>query len=148
MIFREAILQDISQIQLVRHSVKENTLSDPSLVTNQDCADYMMERGKGWVCEIDGAIVGFSIVDLVAHNVWALFVDPFFEKKGIGRQLQALMLDWYFNQTQTSLWLGTASQSRAEVFYRRSGWTEVGTHGKGEIKFEMSYKEWLDFAKK
>jgi hypothetical protein len=34
------------------------------------------------------------------------------------------------------------SQHQAEVFYRRAGWREIGTHGKGEIKFEMTADEW------
>jgi hypothetical protein len=32
MIFREAVVADIPQIQIVGHSVKENVLSDPALV--------------------------------------------------------------------------------------------------------------------
>jgi hypothetical protein len=37
MFIREARVEDITQIQRVRNSVKENTLSDPNLVTDQDC---------------------------------------------------------------------------------------------------------------
>jgi uncharacterized protein with PhoU and TrkA domain len=74
MIFREAKLEDISQIQIVRNSVKENTLSNPNLVTDQDCEVFMFERGKGWVCEVDDTIVGFAIADLVDKNIWALFL--------------------------------------------------------------------------
>lgn len=142
MIFREAILGDIPQIQVVRHSVKENTLSDPALVTDADCADYLTRRGKGWVCEIDGAIAGFSIVDLSSHNVWALFVRPDAEQRGIGRTLLQMLLEWYFSQTKETIWLGTAPQTRAAGFYRSAGWTETGTHGKGEIKFEMRFEDW------
>ncbi|WP_344827467.1 GNAT family N-acetyltransferase [Chryseobacterium ginsenosidimutans] len=139
---REAQLQDIPQIQIVRNSVKENTLSDPNLVTDKDCKEFLSERGKGWVCEIDGQIVGFSIVDLKENNVWALFLHPDFEKQGIGTELHDLMLNWYFTQTQETVWLGTSANTRAENFYRKSGWKEIGTHGKGEIKFEMTYNNW------
>jgi GNAT superfamily N-acetyltransferase len=142
MIFREASISDIKQIQIVRNSVTENTLSNPALVTDEDCKEFLTVRGKGWVCEVDQKIVGFSIADLVENNIWALFVRPDFEKKGIGKQLQQLMLDWYFGQTITTVWLGTSPNTRAELFYRKSGWTEVGTHGKDEIKFEMSHAEW------
>jgi len=142
MTIRTATLHDIPQIQVVRNAVTENTLSDPGLVTDQDCAEFITERGKGWVCEIDHQIVGFAIVDLRENNIWALFLDPNFEKKGIGRQLHQTMLDWYFSQTQKTVWLGTAFNTRAEQFYRKAGWTEVGTHGTKEIKFEMTYEEW------
>ena len=142
MIFREARLSDIPQIQVVRHSVKENVLSDPSLVTDKDCEEFLTMRGKGWVCEINGVVVGFSIADLKEKNVWALFVHPDHEAKGIGKRLHKEMLDLYFTQTKEKVWLGTAPNSRAENFYRLNGWKEVGMHGKGEIKFEMSFEDW------
>jgi GNAT superfamily N-acetyltransferase len=139
---REAILSDIPQIQIVRNLVKENVLSDPSLVPDSDVADYITRRGKGWVCEIANEVVGFSIIDLQDHNVWALFMHPDFEKQGIGKQLHDVMMDWYFAQTQTTVWLGTEPKSRAENFYRKAGWQEVGVHGKGEVKFEMQFADW------
>lgn len=52
------------------------------------------------------------------------------------------MLNWYFSQTQKKVWLSTAPNTRAEVFYRKAGWKETGKYGKGEIKFEMKYDEW------
>jgi GNAT superfamily N-acetyltransferase len=142
MIIREAKLEDITQIQIVRNAVKENTLSDPSLVTDADCAEFMFDRGKGWVCAIEGEIVGFSIVDLKENNVWALFLMPEQEHKGIGTKLHNVMVDWYFTQTLTTLWLGTSPNTRAEMFYKKIGWGVVGMHGSKEIKFEMSYDNW------
>jgi GNAT superfamily N-acetyltransferase len=129
-------------MQVVRNSVKENVLSDPSLVTDQDYVDYLTGRGKGWVCEIDQQIVGFSIVDMKERNVWALFLQPAYEAQGIGKKLHGLMLDWYFAQSQLPIWLGTAFNSRAQTFYRLQGWTEAGTHGSNEIKFEMTFNQW------
>ena len=148
MIFREARIEDIKQIQLVRHSVKENTLSNPGLVTDKDCEEFMTTKGKGWVCELENRIIGFAIADLEGNNIWALFLLPEFEKKGIGRELHRIMLDWYFSQTKKDLWLGTASNTRAERFYKKAGWTEVGTHGKNEIKFEMTYDQWIQIKSK
>jgi len=139
--FREAIPADIKQIQVVRNSVKENRLSDPALVTDQDCEDYMTIRGKAWVCEINGIIVGFAYVDMIDNNIWALFVDPGHERKGIGKTLHKMMLNWYFRETTERVWLGTAPMTRAEEFYRKQGWKEAGMHGK-EIKFEMSLEDW------
>src|SRR5437762_1534788 len=57
---------------------------------------------------------------------------------GIGRKLHNDMLDWYFEQTNSAIWLGTAPNTRAEKFYRKAGWEETGIHGKGEIKFGMT----------
>jgi len=142
MIFREAQTTDIPQIQIVRNSVKENVLSDPSVVTDKDCKEFLTIRGKGWVCEVDNTIVGFAIIDLKEKNIWALFVHPEYERNGIGKKLHNIMLKWYFDQYDSTLWLGTAPGTRAESFYRRSGWKEVGIHEKGEIKFELSYNDW------
>lgn len=146
MIFREAHIGDITQIQIVRNSVTENTLSDPGLITNRDCEEYMLYRGKAWVCEFNGRIVGFCFADLKANNIWALFVMPGFEKQGIGRQLHRIMLNWYFMQTKLPVWLGTAPNTRAEYFYRKAGWKETGIHGNGEIKFEMTYESWMQIT--
>jgi ribosomal protein S18 acetylase RimI-like enzyme len=42
---------------------------------------------------MDGRIVGFSIADVQANNIWALFVHPAYEDKGIGKHLHGLMLE-------------------------------------------------------
>ncbi|WP_228409774.1 GNAT family N-acetyltransferase [Chryseobacterium sp. T16E-39] len=104
----------------------------------------LFERGKGWVCEVDNQVIGFSIVDLKENNIWALFVHPDFESHGIGQKLHRVMLNWYFGQTKQNVWLGTAFDTRAERFYRKMGWEEIGTHGKNEIKFEMTYNTWKE----
>jgi len=99
MIFRQAIIKDVSQIQVVRNSVKENILSDPALVPDSDVKDFITRRGRGWVCETDGEIIGFSIVSVLDHNVWNLFIQPGYEGRGIGRRLHDEMMNWYFEQT-------------------------------------------------
>ena len=139
---RAAEVKDIPQIQVVRNLVKENRLSDPALVPDSDVEDYITRRGRGWVCEINGQIVGFAIADLVDNNIWALFIHPGFEKLGIGKKLHDEMMNWYFSETDKTVWLGTSPKTRAELFYRKAGWKEIGMHGKGEIKFEMTKDEW------
>jgi hypothetical protein len=52
-------------------------------------------------------------------------------------------LDWYFSQTRQTVWLGTAFNTRAEAFYRTAGWKEAGTNGPKEIRFEMTYEDWM-----
>jgi GNAT superfamily N-acetyltransferase len=144
MLFREAVIQDIPAIQIVRNSVKENVLSNPALGSDKDCEDYMFTRGKGWVCEIDGTITGFAIADLVNDNIWALFIHPDHEKKGIGKRLHYLMMEWYFLQGKQKAWLSTAPDSRAEGFYRIAGWKQTGITKTGEVKFEMTAADWMN----
>lgn len=140
-VFREATIEDIPQMAIVRNAVKENALSNPDLISAEDYVEFITVRGKGWVCEIDKQIVGFPIPDLVDNNIWALFLHPGFENRGIGRKLHDMMLDWYFTQGKMEVWLGTAPGTRAEEFYRKSGWTQNGMYGK-EVKFEMTKADW------
>jgi GNAT superfamily N-acetyltransferase len=140
--FREATLADIPAIQVVRNAVKENVLSDPSRVTDQDCAEYISGRGKGWVCEAGDAILGFAIADLEDDNIWALFIHPDHERRGIGKRLHDTMLDWYFAQGKERVWLSTSPATRAEQFYRKAGWQEAGKTSSGEIRFEMNDVNW------
>lgn len=128
--------EDISAMHQIRIAVKENILSDPNRITSADYLAFISQKGKGWVAIVDDNIVGFAIVDCVDDNVWALFVHPEYEGKGIGKSLQSSMLKWYFAQYKSKLWLSTDPKSRAATFYRKTGWTETGTYGKGEIKFE------------
>lgn len=140
--FRVAELSDIKQIQVVRHLVKENTLSNPDLVPDHDVAFYITEKGRGWVCEAEGKVIGFAIVDLQEKSIWALFVDPLFAEQGVGKQLHGLMMDWYFEQTRAIVVLGTAPKTRAEKFYELQGWRRAGAYSNGEVKFELSYEDW------
>ncbi|MBP6431908.1 MAG: GNAT family N-acetyltransferase [Ferruginibacter sp.] len=142
MIFIEATIKDIPQMQIVRNAVKENVLSNPDLVKDIDYIDYITTRGKGWICNVENTIVGFAICDLVEDNIWALFVHPNFDKRGIGKALHKLMMDWYFAQGKQMCWLSTAPNSRAEQFYKMQGWVAVGNYGKGEIKFEITRQIW------
>lgn len=142
LVFRIATNADIPGIQIVRNAVKENRLSDPALVPDADVADYINRRGRGWVCLEGETVLGFSIVSIPDKNVWALFVHPDHDKKGLGKKLHDLMIDWYFAQTSEDIWLSTSPGTRAESFYRKAGWLENGTYGKGEIRFEMTAERW------
>lgn len=142
MTYREAHLSDVKEVFRVRLAVKENPLPDPGFITEKEYERYLTQYGKGWVCEADGKIVGFCIVGLTQRNIWALFVQPEYEGRGIGKRLHDMMLDWYFDQTRDTVWLGTGPDTRAEGFYRKAGWRETGRRPNGEIKFEMTCEEW------
>ncbi len=142
--YRTATIEDIAAIQIVRNAVRENRLSDPSRIKDEEVLNYITERGKGWVAIADNTIVGFAIADLVDHNVWALFIHPDHEAKGHGKKLHEIMLNWYFSKTNETIWLSTARETRAAIFYKMQGWEARGTYGKGEIKFEMNLNNWMN----
>lgn len=141
MILREATLQDYPGMHMVRMAVKENVLNNPDLVTQKDYEEMIISKGKGWVYEINRTIAGFSIIDLSTKNIWALFVHPDHEKKGIGKKLFERMMNWGFAQGVDSFWLSTAPHSRAEQFYKAAGWIITGTTSSGETRFEITRKQ-------
>jgi GNAT superfamily N-acetyltransferase len=143
-VLREATLADISQMHIVRTCVKENQLSNPDLISFKDYEEYLVNRGKGWVVEANNVLVGFSIVDLIDKNVWALFVHPDYEGQSFGRMLHDKMINWYFTQTEKTIWLSTSPGTRAEKFYEKAGWKQTGLQANGELKFEMTAENWKE----
>ena len=142
MAIRFATVEDIPQLQYIRGAVKENVLNNPLLVSYNDYVSLLTENGKGWVYQLQNAIAGFAMVDIQKNNIWALFVDPDHEQKGIGRMLHDEMLSWYFQNHQPPLWLTTAMGTRAEQFYRLSGWEQIGINASNEIIFEITPEVW------
>lgn len=134
---RIATLEDIPALHEIRVSVKENVLSNPNLVTAQDYADMTEKHGKGWVYE-DDKIRGFAFLDFRDNNIWALFVDPGSEKRGVGRMLHDTMVSYCRAKGIESLWLTTSPGTRAEKFYLKAGWINTGITSSGELRFEMT----------
>jgi GNAT superfamily N-acetyltransferase len=134
--FRQATRADIPAMSTIRLAVRENTLSDPSRVTAQMYLDYLELAGRGWVAEIDGAIVGFSYADKHNASIWALFINEEFEGRGIGKRLLRLAVDWLFEQGHASVHLGTTPGTRADRFYAAQGWTREGGSER-EVSFRI-----------
>jgi GNAT superfamily N-acetyltransferase len=133
--FREARLHDIPAIREIRSAVKENMLSDPERVPASMVADYLTTLGKGWVCELDDRVVGFSFAASRSRSIWALFVLPGNEGQGIGKQLLRLASDWLFDNGAGKVVLSTAPNTRADGFYRSQGWIRGELLANGEIAY-------------
>lgn len=106
----------------IRLAVKENMLSNPARITVQMCVDYLDKLGRGWVCELDGRIIGFSYAAKEDSSIWALFVQPEFEGRGAGKGLLELATDYLFRLGNDSVRLGTQAHTRADAFYLAQGW--------------------------
>lgn len=132
---RPAQLGDWDEVQDLRLSVTENRLSDPSRVTRSMYHDYILDRGRGWVAEADGTILGFCIAALDGE-VWALFVRPGCEGRGVGLALMRACVDWLTEQGVGEAVLETGAGTRAEAFYRRFGWIEAGRN-RHDITFKL-----------
>lgn len=133
--FRRAVSADIPAMQVIRLAVKENVLNNPARVPAQMYQDYLDQLGRGWVCEQQGKIIGFSYAASADASIWALFVSPEAEGKGAGAPLLRLATDWLFSQGHQKVTLGTAANTRADRFYAKQGWL------RGDMKdaVEVSY---------
>lgn len=138
MIFREAQLTDIPIIYQVRLAVKENALSNPSLITVEMYQDYLTTLGKGWVCELNGQIVGFVVAASWDNSIWALFIEPAYEGQGIGKQLLKIAVDWLFVQGAQQITLSTAANTRADRFYQAQGWVRGAMKDAMEVYYTLT----------
>lgn len=134
---RRATSHDIPRMSEIRLAVLENQLSNPGRIIRADYEDFVHGRGRSWVSEQDGQIVGFSAADGESATIWALFVDPAHERRGHGRHLLAAAVDWLWAGGATSIGLETAPRTRADRFYRVGGWVQVGISPHGELKFAL-----------
>jgi GNAT superfamily N-acetyltransferase len=132
---RPATEADIPAMHLVRLEVRENVLDHPAKVGFDDYRQKLRD-GRGWVFEIDGAVVGFAVADLKMASVWALFVSPAFQGRGVGRALHDAILGFFRESSAGRIWLSTEPNTRAERFYERAGWERTGLTAGGEIRFE------------
>jgi len=118
----------------VRYSVAENTLT-PGLISDEELRRALEDDGRGWVAEDRGRILGFAI-GLLSGNVWALFVRPEAEGRGIGSALHAELLKWFSQQPLERLWLSTGINTRARDFYEARGWQYAGPYAADEVRLE------------
>ena len=135
--FREATPADIPALSEVRLSVRENRLSDPRRIPREMYESYLSEEGKGWLCEDGGRVVGFSVASSKDNSIWALFVAPTHEGRGVGKRLLRLACEWLFGRGAGAVTLSTAGQTRADRFYERQGWRRGETRPDGEVCYTL-----------
>ncbi|MGX5734586.1 GNAT family N-acetyltransferase [Bosea thiooxidans] len=133
-VIRPARAEDQPRVTAIRMGVRENQLSDPSKVTQAE-VDWYREQAIFLVAESDGEIVGFTCANHQTALIWALFVDPAHEGRGHGRALLDAALAKLRAAGHTQAWLTTGGGTRAERFYHRHGWRDMGRSRDGSIIF-------------
>jgi GNAT superfamily N-acetyltransferase len=133
---RPARACDVPAMHALRCRVTENALSDPRRVTKDSYLPYVAQ-GSAWVALTELGLSGFAVLDVAGGSVWALFVAPETEGKGIGRALHARLVEGAVGHGLTRLSLSTAPGTRAERFYTEAGWISAGIDVAGELWFEM-----------
>jgi GNAT superfamily N-acetyltransferase len=139
LIVRIAVRSDIPGMHRVRLAVRENRLTS-SAISEEHYRPAIEETGRGWVAEENGVVLGFAVGNKTTGNIWALFIAPDHEGRGLGGLLHAAMIEWLFEQGLRRLYLGTEPCTRAERFYRAAGWTFVRILPDGEALFELQAK--------
>jgi GNAT superfamily N-acetyltransferase len=93
MMSRQAQRSDVERLHEITVAAKAHWGHDLSWVENWvaagDFANVAVARGEAWLIEIDGAIAGWSALQLRGDVAWLedLWVDPAYMGRGVGRTL-------------------------------------------------------------
>lgn len=134
---RPATPADVAGIFEVRTSVHQNHLSVAELAgmgITPDAVGAMLADPCAWVAVEGDRILGFSMIDAEEACLFAVFIRPEAEGRGLGSALMAPAEAALFAQHPT-IWLETAKESRAAGFYLRRGW-HVVSEADGDQRFE------------
>lgn len=138
---RRAEVGDIEGIFSVRTRVVENHMTHAELaeigVTATALPAMLDGPGCGWVA-LDGAsVVAFAMANAQQASIFALFVLPAYENRGLGRRLLHAAEQWLRAQGCLHLWLETDANDhvRAHGFYRHLGWRACEQTAAGERVF-------------
>jgi GNAT superfamily N-acetyltransferase len=112
MSIRIATRADIPEIQIIRSSVTENVLT--SIISEEMIIDVMEKYGRIWIYDHEERAVGFSAADKRTSNIWALFVLPAWERRGIDKRLLNEAVQWLWCEGAKNIWLTTDRDTRAE----------------------------------
>jgi GNAT superfamily N-acetyltransferase len=141
-VFREATGADMPGITRVRTSVVENALTIEQLaergITEASVAASFLTDSKGWVALQGDEIVAFSIADRATHSIFALFVLPGYEGRGLGSRLLDLALGWLWKNDAARVWLTTGPGTKAVRFYENRGWKYTGKGPRGDLRYECA----------
>ncbi len=96
--------------QLTQMGITEVSISE--MIAASHCA---------WVATVNGDVVGFSMIDAGDASLFAAFVLPAHEGKGLGKEL-VLAAEKELFKHHPEIWLETEKDSRAAGFYRHLGW--------------------------
>ncbi|MBY4840292.1 GNAT family N-acetyltransferase [Pantoea sp. DY-5] len=138
---RTARLSNIEGMFDVRTSVIDNHLSREEMrqmgITESVLGDMVEKSLSAWVATENNKIIGFSIIFPDEGCLFAAFVLPEYEGKGIGRRLVMLAEQELFQHHEIA-WLETDKNSRSAKFYMHLGWGNETDLNGTDIKLEKS----------
>lgn len=140
--FREVTPADLPALFLVRIATKENIVTREFLtsigITVESLTAALASTHRGWLCEVDGRPVGFTLGNRSTGELEVIAVLPEHEGRGIGRRLMHLLQDWFWSEGLTKVWLTTGpATTRAYRMYRTLGWKDCGPAEGGGLRMEL-----------
>jgi GNAT superfamily N-acetyltransferase len=141
MLIRLATPRDVETLFDVRTSVTQNHQSREELagigITPSSIVEMLNTCCRAWIAEEEGQALAFSMADAEQGTVFAMFVRPDHERRGLGRQLMNQAEDWLFDSGWEEIWLLTGSDPglRAVGFYHYLCWMPVGQQADGQTKY-------------
>ena len=139
---RPALPEEAELLFRLRTAVRENHQSRAELaalgITPESVAAMLRDgRHAAWIAWSGPAAAGFAMADAAEASLFALFLRPGFEGRGIGRRLLAEAERWLAARgcAEARLLTGGAPGLRAPGFYRHLGWVEDGIAADGQLRF-------------
>ena len=138
---RPAKPRDVTQMIAIRLAATENTASQSRLqelgLSEALLAKKLQTTYRSFVAEVDQSIVGFSMIDPAANELFALFVSADAEGQGIGSALLSEAVDAARANGIVELTLETDRNSRAFAFYRSRGWFTDAINTDGQARMSL-----------
>ncbi|MCX0498474.1 N-acetyltransferase [Erwinia billingiae] len=104
-------------------------------ITESVVADMIEKNHCAWVATDNDKIIGFTMILPDEGCLFAAFVLPEYEGRGVGRRLVVLAEQELFKHHEIA-WLETDKNSLAAKFYMQLGWgNEISINGT-DIKLE------------
>lgn len=129
--FRPIEERDIPAIFKVRIATWHNEMGKEQMTQlgiTHDSVKEMLLCGshRGWLCEIDEAVVGFAMGNQSNGEMWVVAVLKECEGRGIGKTLISYVETWLWSEGWSEIWLTTDPDEsvRAVGFYRHLGWVD------------------------
>lgn len=104
-------------------------------ITESVVADMIEKSRCAWVATEDDKVIGFSMILPDEGCLFAAFVLPEYEGRGIGRRLVGLAEQELFKHHAIA-WLETDKNSRAAKFYMQLGWVNKENVSESDIRLE------------
>ncbi|CAI8701141.1 MULTISPECIES: GNAT family N-acetyltransferase [unclassified Pseudomonas] len=138
---RMATVEDVESLFEIRTSVAQNHLSREQMdalgITAQVLNSAIKEGPCVWIAEVDERPVAFSMIDRDEGEVFAMFVRPAYENRGLGRLLMAAAEAELFRAHERIFLVTDGRQEiRANGFYQRLGWTVVARVDARDVRYE------------